>query len=92
MAEDVLPLFLDSSTDRQKLLKVVPGGLGLAYQDAKGEHFAGLMKSGVITLMANPQSDMEDLAEKIANKATAAMVERLERMERMIKELGEQEQ
>jgi hypothetical protein len=32
--EDLLPLFLDASTDWQVACKVVPGGLGLTYSQA----------------------------------------------------------
>jgi hypothetical protein len=91
MAEDVLPLFLDCSTDWQKLLQVVPGGLGLSYHDARGEQFGELVKSGVITLTTtnnnnnnnnNNLPDIDKLADTIVDRVTT-------KMERLIKELSE---
>jgi hypothetical protein len=50
IAEDVLPLYLDSSTDWQKILEVVPGGLQLKYRDAMGVHFAELVRRALSSL------------------------------------------
>lgn len=41
-SEDVLPLFLDASTDWQVACKVVPGGHLLPYHHATASNFAGL--------------------------------------------------
>ncbi|KAF8633670.1 hypothetical protein AX17_004413, partial [Amanita inopinata Kibby_2008] len=47
-AEDILPLYLEASTDWQIACQVVPGGLHLSYQEAESKHFAQLEKAGVI--------------------------------------------
>jgi superfamily II DNA helicase RecQ len=48
-AEDVLPLFLDASTDWQIVCKVVPGGIGyLPYKNAQMSSFDALVQSGRI--------------------------------------------
>ncbi|KAF8062577.1 hypothetical protein FPV67DRAFT_1421983, partial [Lyophyllum atratum] len=49
VAEDVLPLYLDASTDWQIVARVVPGGLGLSYRNALMKHFDNLVSSGIIT-------------------------------------------
>jgi hypothetical protein len=49
-AEDLLPLFLQASTNWQLLMKTVPGGLELAYTHASSKHFKELAES--IYLMA----------------------------------------
>ena len=46
--EDLLPLFLDASTDWQIACKVVPGGLGLTYSEARATNFDSLVQSGKI--------------------------------------------
>jgi len=46
--EDLLPLYLDASTDWQIACKVVPGGLGLTYSEARATHFDSLVQSGKI--------------------------------------------
>jgi hypothetical protein len=55
--EDLLPLFLDASTDWQLACKVVPGGLGLTYSEARATNFDSLVQAGKITpsLSSNPQ-------------------------------------
>lgn len=49
-AEDILPLFLQASTNWQLLMKTVPGGLGLAYTHASSQHFKKLAESGKLGL------------------------------------------
>jgi hypothetical protein len=44
--EDLLPLFLQASTNWQLLMKTVPGGLELAYTHASSKHFKELAESG----------------------------------------------
>ncbi|KAG2126628.1 uncharacterized protein EDB93DRAFT_1096999 [Suillus bovinus] len=53
-AEDLLPLFLQASTNWQLLMRTVPGGLQLAYTDARAIHFQQLAESGRFA------SDFED--------------------------------
>ncbi|KAJ3505325.1 hypothetical protein NLJ89_g7481 [Agrocybe chaxingu] len=60
-AEDVLPLFLDASTDWQMSLAVVPGGTGLPYREATQPHFHDLLNSGTISLPpSDPKASIED--------------------------------
>ncbi|KAJ3506846.1 hypothetical protein NLJ89_g6640 [Agrocybe chaxingu] len=48
-SEDVLPLFLDASTDWQLQCSVVPGGLRLSYNEARMSRFEDLVGAGVIS-------------------------------------------
>ncbi|KAG6809556.1 hypothetical protein H0H87_011726, partial [Tephrocybe sp. NHM501043] len=48
VAEDVLPLYLDASTEWQLEAKAVPGGLGLPYEACRSVHFEGLVNKGII--------------------------------------------
>lgn len=47
-SEDVFHLFLEASTEWQKELKVVPGGLGLPYKKAAMERFDNLVGQDII--------------------------------------------
>ncbi|KAJ7105805.1 hypothetical protein C8R44DRAFT_942367 [Mycena epipterygia] len=47
--EDVLYLFLRASTEWQKAMKVVPGGLALPYKEARTHDFDSLVLRGVFT-------------------------------------------
>lgn len=53
-SEDILPFFLDSSTDWHKVCKVVPGGLAIPYQQAQSKHFEALKLSKAFTLGNTP--------------------------------------
>ncbi|KAG6819317.1 hypothetical protein H0H93_012993 [Arthromyces matolae] len=71
ISEDVLPLFLDASTDWQLETRMVPGGLGLSYKEARSIHFIDLVKSGKIKERKRSKQpdmavDLEALAEKLA--------------------------
>lgn len=67
VAEDVLPLYLDASTDWQIECKAVPGGLGLDYHQARAIRFDELVQVGAIQ-RANKTAgvDLEGLAAKLA--------------------------
>jgi len=52
VAEDILPLYLDASTDWQKVTEVVPGGILLPYKDARSHLFKDLVKRKVIDIPA----------------------------------------
>jgi hypothetical protein len=60
-AEDILPLFLDASTDWQIVCRVVPGGLSLRYQDALMSSFDSLVESGRISPEVNSIESTERL-------------------------------
>lgn len=49
-AEDVMPLYLEGSTELQVEWRVVPGGLPLSYKQARHHHFEGLVSCGQIKL------------------------------------------
>ncbi|KAG1853622.1 hypothetical protein F4604DRAFT_1933011 [Suillus subluteus] len=49
-AEDLLPLFLQASNNWQLLMHTVPGGLQLAYVNARAHHFKQLAQSGRFSL------------------------------------------
>ncbi|KAG1761223.1 hypothetical protein EDD22DRAFT_954204 [Suillus occidentalis] len=55
-AEDLLPQFLQASTNWQLLMHTIPGGLQLPYLNARGHHFKELAESGKFS------SDFEDSA------------------------------
>ncbi|KAJ7033872.1 hypothetical protein C8F04DRAFT_957224, partial [Mycena alexandri] len=48
--EEVLQLYLEVSSEWQKVTKTVPGGLGLKYREAMRSKFDGLVATGVIKL------------------------------------------
>ncbi|KAJ6540770.1 hypothetical protein B0H19DRAFT_1078169 [Mycena capillaripes] len=50
ISEDIIFLFLEASVDWQKVLRVVPGGLGLPYFEARRSQFSSLERKGVITM------------------------------------------
>ncbi|KAG6863942.1 hypothetical protein C0991_001806, partial [Blastosporella zonata] len=52
VAEDVLPLYLDASTDWQIETKTVPGGLGLPYMQCMAKDFDALVSDGTIACTA----------------------------------------
>jgi hypothetical protein len=82
--EDVLPLFLDSSTDWQKELHVVPGGLGLPYHACRAENFVPLVKLGVIKHKMHSRQkthgtvDIDDLVSKVMERLAPAMKEMMD--------------
>ena len=49
--EDVLPMFIDCSTQWQATCHVVPGGLDLSYMEARSANFHKLVHAGQITSM-----------------------------------------
>jgi len=56
-SEDLLPLFLEASTDWQVACSVVPGGLGIPYAQARVGHFADLVKQGKIKPRSTSMKD-----------------------------------
>lgn len=70
VAEDVLPLYLDASTDWQIEAKAVPGGLGLSYQGARARSFDDLVKLGAIS-RASIQAETSTINE---DKLVAALL------------------
>jgi hypothetical protein len=49
-AEDILPLFLDASTEWQVVCQVVPGGLGLSYKESLASNFDSLVQAKKIKI------------------------------------------
>jgi len=62
-AEDVLPLFLDASTDWQVTCKMVPGGHLLPYHQARMQHYQQLAASK--TIKANYATQVETVEQVI---------------------------
>ncbi|KAG2012821.1 helicase domain-containing protein [Coprinopsis cinerea AmutBmut pab1-1] len=58
IAEDVMPNFLDKSTEWQVVVRVVPGGSLLPYREARVEHFDALAAAGRIKSIYLPASGM----------------------------------
>ncbi|KAJ3508586.1 hypothetical protein NLJ89_g5676 [Agrocybe chaxingu] len=75
--EDVLPLFLDASTDWQILCGVVPGGTGLRYSQSMMSAFGSLLEEGVIQ---HPQGDDKTIEGKLCalESKLVAKIEELE--------------
>jgi hypothetical protein len=80
--EDLLPLYLDASTDWQIACKVVPGGLGLTYSEARATHFDSLVQSGKIVprLSSNAQLFLAELQTNI-NQLLSRLSSRLDDIE-----------
>lgn len=80
-SEDVLPLFLDASTDWQVECRVVPGGLGLSYCDARTTDFKQLTIDGRINpgalkrSLGGPVIDHDAIAAKVAAKVNASLLD-----------------
>ncbi|KAG6867384.1 hypothetical protein C0993_003524, partial [Termitomyces sp. T159_Od127] len=70
VAEDVLPLYLEASTQWQIATGAVPGGLALPYSQARSHHFSALVESGLITV---PHS-IQDPPTLPVNKIISALV------------------
>jgi hypothetical protein len=80
--EDLLPLFLDASTDWQVACKVVPGGLGLTYSEARATNFDSLVIAGKITprSSSNAQIFLKELETNI-NQLLSRLDLRLDELE-----------
>ena len=76
-AEDVLPLFLDASTDWQVACKMVPGGHLLPYHQARMQHFQQLAASKMIK--ANYATQVETMEQHLAS-LDARFDQRIEQM------------
>ncbi|KAG5335205.1 hypothetical protein C0989_001870 [Termitomyces sp. Mn162] len=78
VAEDVLPLYLDASTDWQIISRAVPGGLGLAYYDCQAIHFDKLVQAGAISPSSKGSLIAPTLsATKITAEMTSAITEQV---------------
>jgi len=80
-SEDLLPLFLEASTDWQIACSVVPGGLAIPYTEARVSHFANLVDQGKIKRRSTSAND-ELLA--YVNQSLFAYISALD--ERLIKQ------
>ncbi len=80
-AEDVLPLYLDASTDWQVACKIVPGGHLLPYNQARMEHFTHLAASKSIKAnYATSAGTMEQMTEKIFASLDARLEQQMEKI------------
>lgn len=83
-SEDILPLFLDCSTDWQVEFRIVPGGIMLPYRQAMACHFDKLVKDGSINNIRDPTGKeiqhkkmVEDIVEQLDSKIGAANEEKI---------------
>jgi len=68
-AEDVLPLFLDASTDWQVANRIVPGGHLLPYREATADCFSQLAAAHAIkTHYSSPQGDIDRAVSRAMEK------------------------
>lgn len=81
-SEDVLPLFLDVSTHWAKRFQIVPGGLGLPYEDALASKFHSLVLAKKFSLEDPLQA--ETLEEHIINKIKGTMSPALQETDRVL--------
>lgn len=77
LAEDVLPLYLDASTDWQVLGGAVPGGLGLSYTDARTIYFDALVKVGVITNSKPADQPLAQTVTSMVNQLAPELTEQI---------------
>lgn len=73
VAEDVLPLYLDASTQWQIATGAVPGGLALPYPEARSEHFQALVESGRIQVPPSMQGSSKVQVESIVASVVQAI-------------------
>ncbi|KAG6895835.1 hypothetical protein C0992_012212 [Termitomyces sp. T32_za158] len=69
VAEDVLPLYLDASTDWQVASHTVPGGLGLSYQECRSIHFDKLVEAKKISLRGSTNTSSAEGSTKVLVQA-----------------------
>ena len=80
-AEDVLPMFLDASTDWQVACSIVPGGHMLPYSEARATHFRTLGAANRIKVnYSTPVTTME----QVTNRVLADIDQKLERHAKQI--------
>ena len=66
--EDVLPLFLDVSTDWQVANRITPGGYCLSYRDAIARKYPRLVQEKIVKSdFIRPHGHMQDVVDKIAH-------------------------
>ena len=80
-AEDVLPMFLDASTDWQVACSIVPGGHMLPYSEARATHFRTLGAANRIKVnYSTPVTTME----QVTSRVLADIDQKLERHAKQI--------
>ncbi|CAA7268913.1 unnamed protein product [Cyclocybe aegerita] len=94
-AEDILPLFLDASTDWQVANKITPGGHLLPYREAIAERFPELAQQGRIkSHFTGPHARTEKLVKEVSEafeeKLSAHSKELIVMLRPMLKEMVEQ--
>jgi hypothetical protein len=105
-SEDVFHLFLEASTEWQKLFSIVPGGLGLSYKDGRTEHFDNLVWQEVIKVSKKNSPESESIldnlggngitidmlrdAQRVSAKSEATMLETQKQMLAEIKQMSAQ--
>jgi hypothetical protein len=73
--EDVLPLFLDVSTDWQVANRITPGGYRLGYRDAVASKYPSLVKAKIVKAeFIRPHGHIQD----VVNKITQVVEEKLD--------------
>ena len=85
--EDVLPLFLDASTDWQMACKMIPGGHLLPYDEAKASNFASLtaekkIKANYTTLIQTMEQVMDQMMltlDSQLEKHTSTLIEHMDK-------------
>jgi hypothetical protein len=90
-AEDVLPLFLDASTDWQVACKIVPGGHLLRYSEATALHFSALAAGKKIKAnYTTPVGTIEQVMDRVTLALDAKLEKQIQRvMDHIDKKLEE---
>lgn len=92
--EDVLPLFLDASTDWQVACKVVPGGHLLPYNEARASNFASLaackkIKANYTTPLRTMEQVMDHMMSALDSRLEKHTKTIIEHMDKKLEELIE---
>ena len=80
-------MFLDASTDWQVAVRIVPGGHGLSYKDARADQFAALAAKGSIKKnYEGPSRSIGDQVKDLVKQIEARQTQAEQRMEERLLE------
>ena len=83
--EDIMALFLEASTEWQRLFKIVPGGVSLPYFDTAMSSYSKLQEVGLIK-----QTPFQDTPRQAASAETSAILTLLKEMQAEMKQVREE--
>ncbi|PSR72115.1 hypothetical protein PHLCEN_2v12008 [Hermanssonia centrifuga] len=93
LPEDLFPLFLQASSEWQKVMKIVPGSLSLTYLEAGCGHFQALVEQKKISMkkvsntgLQAAEINTEEIAAKVVNQITPQLLQHIDTMSNTIVE------